>query len=79
MYRLLMLMRYETTIEDNLRCSETCGSGGLSRRSLHCIDTRNGNKVDARFCEGVPHEPVETECNRTPCPRWVYSQWYQLR
>ncbi|KAL3099002.1 hypothetical protein niasHS_000990 [Heterodera schachtii] len=58
-------------------CSESCGAGGVSRRNLHCIDTRNGHKLDARFCEGVPHEPIETECNRTPCPRWVYSQWFQ--
>jgi hypothetical protein len=57
------------------QCSESCGTGGTRRRSLHCIDTRNGRKLDNRFCEGIAHEPVQTECNRTPCPRWTHGPW----
>uniref|UniRef100_A0A915LH22 Uncharacterized protein n=2 Tax=Meloidogyne incognita group TaxID=654580 RepID=A0A915LH22_MELJA len=56
-------------------CSESCGTGGIRHRSIHCIDTRNGQKVENRFCEGIPHETLHTECNRTPCPRWVYEAW----
>ncbi|KAL7079607.1 hypothetical protein ACQ4LE_001262 [Meloidogyne hapla] len=56
-------------------CSESCGTNGIRRRSIHCIDTRNGQKLENRFCEGIPHENLQTECNRTPCPRWVYGAW----
>lgn len=65
----------KTQRNNYFQCSESCGTGGLRRRSLHCIDTRNGQKLDNRFCEGIAHEPVQTECNRTPCPRWAYGPW----
>lgn len=38
------------------------------------MDNSN-RKLDNRFCEGLPRESHETECNRIPCPEWVYSHW----
>lgn len=32
-------------------------------------------KLDNRFCEGLSRESAETECNRIPCPEWVYGYW----
>lgn len=38
------------------------------------MDNSN-RKLDKRFCEGIPRESGETECNRTPCPEWAYGHW----
>uniref|UniRef100_A0A915DWN5 Peptidase M12B domain-containing protein n=1 Tax=Ditylenchus dipsaci TaxID=166011 RepID=A0A915DWN5_9BILA len=55
-------------------CSESCGTGGVSRRSIQCVDNSN-RKLDNRFCDGISREPTETECNRIPCPKWNFGVW----
>uniref|UniRef100_A0A1I7YLD8 Peptidase M12B domain-containing protein n=1 Tax=Steinernema glaseri TaxID=37863 RepID=A0A1I7YLD8_9BILA len=55
-------------------CSETCGTSGTSRRNFYCVDSYN-RKADTRSCESLPREQTEMECNRIPCPQWVYGHW----
>ncbi|KAI6211925.1 BMA-GON-1, isoform e [Aphelenchoides besseyi] len=55
-------------------CSTTCGSSGMKRRQSFCVDGAN-RRLDSRYCERIPHESIEMECNRLPCPSWVYGQW----
>ncbi|KAH7721927.1 A disintegrin and metalloproteinase with thrombospondin motifs 9-like protein [Aphelenchoides avenae] len=56
------------------RCSESCGLSGLSRREAFCSDDGKRH-IDARYCDSIPKEATETECNRTPCPQWAYGHW----
>ncbi|VDM51778.1 unnamed protein product [Angiostrongylus costaricensis] len=55
-------------------CSQSCGSTGVSRRSVSCVDDHN-RVVPYQLCIGEAKEAVEKECNRFPCPRWVYGHW----
>ncbi|CAD5226716.1 unnamed protein product [Bursaphelenchus xylophilus] len=55
-------------------CSATCGNDGISRRQVTCTDSAN-RSIDPRFCDQIPKESTETECNRLPCPGWIYGQW----
>ncbi|EPB74850.1 thrombospondin type 1 domain protein [Ancylostoma ceylanicum] len=55
-------------------CSQTCGSTGVSRRSVVCVDDHN-RVVPDHLCVGEAKEGTERECNRFPCPRWVYGHW----
>lgn len=65
---------YKKQLNKYFKCSESCGKNGISRRTIYCVDNSN-RKLDNRFCEGLPRESPETECNRIPCPEWVYSHW----
>ncbi|KAI6223543.1 BMA-GON-1, isoform e [Aphelenchoides fujianensis] len=50
---------------------------GLRVRPLaapFCVDGAN-RRLDDRYCERTPREPVEQECNRIPCPKWAYGEW----
>ncbi|VDN31904.1 unnamed protein product, partial [Gongylonema pulchrum] len=58
----------------NLQCSETCGDSGTSRRQAFCTD-QNSRHLDDRACELAMREKTEKECNRMPCPKWVYGAW----
>uniref|UniRef100_A0A9J2P3P8 Peptidase M12B domain-containing protein n=1 Tax=Ascaris lumbricoides TaxID=6252 RepID=A0A9J2P3P8_ASCLU len=55
-------------------CSESCGLNGVSRRHAFCVDDAN-RRIDERACEMVIREKTEQECNRMPCPIWVYGPW----
>ncbi|KAI6185117.1 BMA-GON-1, isoform e [Aphelenchoides fujianensis] len=55
-------------------CSATCGTAGVNRRQSFCVDGAN-RRLDDRYCERTPREPVEQECNRIPCPKWAYGEW----
>ncbi|CAB3406645.1 unnamed protein product [Caenorhabditis bovis] len=55
-------------------CSETCGSNGKQFRKSYCVDGNN-RRVDESLCGREIKEAVEKECNRIPCPRWVYGHW----
>ncbi|PIO64423.1 thrombospondin type 1 domain protein, partial [Teladorsagia circumcincta] len=55
-------------------CSQSCGSAGVSRRTVVCIDDHN-RVVPDHLCMGEAKEVAEKECNRFPCPRWVYGHW----
>lgn len=55
-------------------CSQSCGSSGVSRRSVVCVDDHN-RVVPDHLCVGEGKEVAEKECNRFPCPRWVYGHW----
>uniref|UniRef100_A0AC35GT07 Peptidase M12B domain-containing protein n=1 Tax=Panagrolaimus sp. PS1159 TaxID=55785 RepID=A0AC35GT07_9BILA len=55
-------------------CSESCGSNGISRRTIRCVDDAN-RSIDERHCERISRESLEQECNRIPCPRWIYGHW----
>uniref|UniRef100_A0AC35U444 Peptidase M12B domain-containing protein n=1 Tax=Rhabditophanes sp. KR3021 TaxID=114890 RepID=A0AC35U444_9BILA len=55
-------------------CSATCGTGGIKYRHATCIDQQKRN-IDVKNCKNVPREVTEMECNRIPCPHWVYGEW----
>uniref|UniRef100_A0A8R1HW91 Peptidase M12B domain-containing protein n=1 Tax=Caenorhabditis japonica TaxID=281687 RepID=A0A8R1HW91_CAEJA len=55
-------------------CSETCGSKGKMLRKAHCVDGSN-RRVEDSLCGRETKETTERECNRIPCPRWVYGHW----
>ncbi|CAA93287.2 A disintegrin and metalloproteinase with thrombospondin motifs gon-1 [Caenorhabditis elegans] len=55
-------------------CSETCGSNGKMHRKSYCVDDSN-RRVDESLCGREQKEATERECNRIPCPRWVYGHW----
>ncbi|KAL3982766.1 Thrombospondin type 1 domain family protein [Acanthocheilonema viteae] len=55
-------------------CSATCGTSGINRRQAFCIDHAN-RRLDDRACEQAIKEKTEKECNRMPCPKWVYGSW----
>ncbi|CAI5448985.1 unnamed protein product [Caenorhabditis angaria] len=59
---------------DWTQCSETCGTNGKQYRKAYCVDNSN-RKVDESLCGRETKENVEKECNRIPCPRWVYGHW----
>ncbi|VDL72102.1 unnamed protein product [Nippostrongylus brasiliensis] len=54
------------------KCSQSCGSAGVSRRTVVCVDDHN-RVVPDHLCMGEAKEATERECNRFPCPRWVYG------
>jgi hypothetical protein len=62
---------------NEFQCSESCGTGGLKRRSVHCVDLA-GRKLDTRYCEAMSHDSTQTECNRIPCPEWAYGPWGEV-
>lgn len=62
---------------DCFQCSQTCGSTGVSRRSVVCVDDHN-RVVPDHLCVGEAKESTERECNRFPCPRWVYGHWSEV-
>ncbi|VDD89911.1 unnamed protein product [Enterobius vermicularis] len=55
-------------------CSETCGNSGIMQRRAICVD-QNSRPIDEKLCERAAREITEKECNRIPCPKWVYSAW----
>ncbi|VDM51344.1 unnamed protein product [Toxocara canis] len=55
-------------------CSESCGANGVTRRQAFCVDESN-RRIDERACEMAIREKTEKECNRMPCPIWVYGPW----
>ncbi|CAI2350188.1 unnamed protein product [Caenorhabditis sp. 36 PRJEB53466] len=55
-------------------CSETCGSSGKMHRNAFCTDGSN-RRVEESLCGREMKEATERECNRIPCPRWVYGHW----
>lgn len=59
-----------------LQCTVSCG-GGVVRREAMCLDGAS-RRLDDRQCESMPKEATENECNRTPCPRWVYGHWSEV-
>uniref|UniRef100_A0A1I7XFA5 GON domain-containing protein n=1 Tax=Heterorhabditis bacteriophora TaxID=37862 RepID=A0A1I7XFA5_HETBA len=56
------------------QCSNTCGSSGVSMRKVVCVDDNN-RVVDEKMCQNQAKEATDRECNRFPCPRWVYAHW----
>ncbi|KJH45426.1 thrombospondin type 1 domain protein [Dictyocaulus viviparus] len=60
--------------EGGATCSQSCGSTGVSRRSVTCVDDHN-RVVPFHLCIGETKEAAQKECNRFPCPRWVYGHW----
>lgn len=56
------------------QCSETCGTGGTTYRQAFCVDQKN-RTIDEKLCEREAKEITEKECNRVPCPKWVYTTW----
>lgn len=60
-----------------LQCSESCGTSGISRRQAFCRDRAN-RRLDDRACEQAIKDKTEKECNRMPCPKWVYGAWAEV-
>ncbi|CEF59256.1 A disintegrin and metalloproteinase with thrombospondin motifs 9 [Strongyloides ratti] len=55
-------------------CSATCGSNGIKKRHATCIDSHQ-RTIDSLRCKNIQKEQTEVECNRIPCPHWVYGEW----
>lgn len=60
-----------------MQCSETCGNSGIMQRRAICVD-QNSRPIDEKLCERAAREITEKECNRIPCPKWVYSAWSEV-
>ncbi|PAV76138.1 hypothetical protein WR25_23439 isoform B [Diploscapter pachys] len=55
-------------------CTETCGEKGVQRRKAFCVDGNN-RAIDESHCGKEYKEQTERDCNRVPCPRWLYGPW----
>ncbi|XP_005393493.2 PREDICTED: A disintegrin and metalloproteinase with thrombospondin motifs 7 isoform X5 [Chinchilla lanigera] len=63
-------------------CSRSCGSKGVSRRAVLCLQSvgmEEQSALDLSACEHLPRPPAETPCNpNVPCPAtWAVGNWSQ--
>lgn len=49
------------------------------RRSARCIEIATNRELDKRLCNSLQREATETECNSTPCPRWNFGRWSEVK
>ncbi|XP_023568316.1 A disintegrin and metalloproteinase with thrombospondin motifs 7 isoform X2 [Octodon degus] len=63
-------------------CSRSCGSKGISRRAVLCLQSvgmEEQSVLNLSACEHLPRPPAETPCNpNVPCPAtWAVGNWSQ--
>ncbi|KAF8376545.1 gon-1, partial [Pristionchus pacificus] len=58
-------------------CSSTCGDTGNQRRTARCVDDVN-RSLDDTHCARENRDETERQCNRFPCPRWIYGMWSEF-
>ncbi|XP_021105762.1 A disintegrin and metalloproteinase with thrombospondin motifs 7 isoform X1 [Heterocephalus glaber] len=63
-------------------CSRSCGSKGVSRRAVLCLQSvgmEEQSALDLSACEHLPRPPAETPCYpNVPCPAtWAVGNWSQ--
>lgn len=45
---------------------------------FRCLDDVN-RSLDDTHCARENRDETERQCNRFPCPRWIYGMWSEVR